>query len=134
MDALGLADDVVLPGWVTLAQLEALYRGATLYVCPSFDEGFGLPVLDAMQRGLPVLASDVRVLREVGGGAAAYVDPRDPVAIGAEIDRIAGDPTLRAEMRRRGLERAREFSWDKAAKQTATVLSTLVAVGSGERQ
>lgn len=127
---LGLADDVVLPGWVTLPQLEALYRGAALYVCPSFDEGFGLPVLDAMLRGLPVLASDARVLREVGGDAAAYVDPRDPTAMGVEIDRIVSDPPARAAMRVAGLERAGEFSWERAAEQTAAVLTELIGAPS----
>ena len=128
---LGLVDDVLLPGWVTLRQLEALYRGAALYVCPSLDEGFGLPVLDAMQRGVPVLASDVLVLREVGGDAAAYVDPRDPVAMGAEIERILADPDVSSEMRMRGFARVGQFSWDTAAEQTAEVVAELLGVRSG---
>lgn len=128
---LGLADDVVLPGWVTRRRLEALYRGAALYVCPSFDEGFGLPVLDAMRRGVPVLASDVLVLREVGGDAARYVDPRDPSAIGAEIERIVGDPDLGATMRAQGTVRVGQFSWERAAEQTAEVLSGLLGDRSG---
>lgn len=130
---LGLGDDAVLPGWVTRRRLEALYRGAALYVCPSLDEGFGLPVLDAMHRGVPVLASDVLVLREVGGDAAHYVDPRDPSAIGAEIERIVGDPDLRTAMRTRGTARAGEFSWERAAEQTAAVVSDLLGEPGGGR-
>ena len=131
VDELGLAGDVVLPGWVTLPQLEALFRGAALYVCPSLAEGFGLPVLDAMQRGVPVLASDVLVLREVGGDAAAYVNTRDPVATGTKIGRIVADPLARAVMRAAGLERVVRFSWDKTAEQTATVIAELLGVQIG---
>uniref|UniRef100_UPI0035686AED glycosyltransferase family 4 protein n=1 Tax=Actinotalea sp. TaxID=1872145 RepID=UPI0035686AED len=71
---LGLAEDVLLLGWVTSAQLEALYGRAAVYACPSLSEGFGLPVLDAMRRGCPVVAADIPVLREVGGEAARYAD------------------------------------------------------------
>ncbi|MBQ9916646.1 MAG: glycosyltransferase family 4 protein, partial [Microbacterium sp.] len=82
---LGLHSDVVLPGWVSDAQLEALFQIADLYACPSLVEGFGLPVVDALRRGVPVLAHDVPVLREVGGDAARYADATDAAAFGAAI-------------------------------------------------
>lgn len=118
---LGLSRDVVLPGWVSEDTLERLYAAAKLYVCPSLDEGFGLPVLDALRRGTPVLANDVPVLREVGGSAASYADATDPVrfgeAIGSALPRDHDDATRAARR-----EWAASFSWDAAAEATADLL------------
>lgn len=115
---LGLSRDVVLPGWVSEDTLERLYAAARLYVCPSLDEGFGLPVLDALRRGTPVLANDVAVLREVGGSVASYADATDPLrfgeAIGRELPRDDDEATRRARR-----EWAASFSWDAAAEATA---------------
>jgi glycosyltransferase involved in cell wall biosynthesis len=129
VEQLGLRDDVLLPGWVPRERLEALYGCATLYVCPSLAEGFGLPVLDAMARGCPVLAHDIPVLREVGAGAARYVDARDPDALAAAVEELLADPGRRAAMVEAGLTRAAAFSWDITARETARVLRA-VAEGS----
>lgn len=125
--SLGLVDDVCLLGWVTTPQLEALYATASLYVCPSLAEGFGLPVLDAMTRGCPVLANDVPVLREVGGSAARYVNALDARALGAAIANLLSDSDQRVAMRDAGLARSRTFSWDRTAEQTVNVMRVVLA-------
>lgn len=128
---LGLSQDVVLPGWVTVEQLGALHAVAALYVCPSLDEGFGLPVLEAMRAGCPVLASDIPVLHEVGGDAVTYVDGHDPAAIAAAVRRLLLDPEALAVLRDRGSVRAREFTWERSAGLTAAVVRrTLTEVGA----
>ena len=126
VDELGLSSDAHLLGWVTTSQLEALYDRATLYACPSLAEGFGLPVLDAMARGVPVLAHDIAVLREVGGSAAAYADATSPAAFGAAITRLIGDGNGLAVMRGAGFDRAGLFSWDRTAELTLAVLHDLM--------
>lgn len=131
---LRLQDDVTLLGWVTAPQLEALYSGAELYVCPSLAEGFGLPVLDAMARGCPVLANDLPVLREVGGDAARYADAESPTEFARAIAECVSDRSARAEWGAKGVARAATFSWDRTAEQTAHVLRSLSAdVLSGSR-
>lgn len=131
---LGIEDDVRLLGWVTTNQLEALYATAAVYTCPSLVEGFGLPVLDAMSRGCPVVANDLPVLREVGGAAARYVDTEDPRAFGAVLADLAADSDERARMRDAGRERAATFSWDRTAEGTLSVLRSAAAdVVSGAR-
>lgn len=133
--SLGLETDVRLLGWVTRAQLEALYAAATLYVCPSLAEGFGLPILDAMVRGCPVVASDIGALREVGGAAAVYVDPRDPTAIAAALRSTLADDARRTELAAAGRLRGASFSWDAAGQGVAQalVLATQVHAGIASR-
>ena len=131
--ALGLTDDVILPGWVTPEQLEALYAVADLYVCPSLEEGFGLPVVDALRRGVPVLANDIPVLREVGGTFARYADAthlgdfsRAMVAC-LQTTQRAADKSARTEW-------AARFSWDASATAVAALLAdTLVGSGGAAR-
>ena len=129
VEDLGLSSDVHLLGWVTESQLEALYGRAALYVCPSLAEGFGLPVLDAMARGVPVLANDIAVLREVGASAAAYADATSPPALASAITRLIGDESGRATMREAGFDRAALFSWDRTAELTLAVLHDLLLLG-----
>lgn len=107
---LGLAGDVVLTGFISASELEWLYLNADLYVLPSRYEGFGLGVIEAMSRGVPVLASDIPVLREVGGDAPSYVDSRDTAILGRAIVQILSDPVVLAEMSERGSARAQVFS------------------------
>ncbi|MBN9225386.1 MAG: hypothetical protein ABS63_01805 [Microbacterium sp. SCN 70-27] len=124
IDRWGLERDVVLPGWVSAEQLESLYSVAALYVCPSLSEGFGLPVIDAMRRGLCVLAHDVAVLREVGGDAARYADATDAVGFGQAIlsSLIDADPA-RAEAGRVWSQR---FTWEGSAARTAEVFTAVL--------
>lgn len=100
------------------ATLAAAYRGARCFVYPSIYEGFGIPILEAMACGAPVVTSAGGATEEVAGGAAVLVDPLDPQAIAAGIEQAVA---RREELRRRGLERAAEFSWDAAAAATAEV-------------
>ncbi len=108
-------------GRVSDAMLGRLYRHASLVLQPSLDEGFGLPVLEAMRAGAPCIVSDIGVLREVAVDAAVYVDPRDAEALTAAIDQVMGDPALRERLRLAGRRRAAEFSWARAAAATLTV-------------
>ncbi len=108
-------DDVRILGWVDDADLEGLYALADAFVFPTLFEGFGLPVLEAMARGLPVACSDLPVLREVAGDAALMFDPRDVGAMRAAIERVlAGGPDAE-----RGRAQAARFTWERTAELTA---------------
>ena len=119
VERLGLADHVRLLGWVPDDKLERLYGEAGLVVFPTLFEGFGLPVLEAMAHGCPVLCSDLPVLREIGGGAAVYVDPASVTALAHSIRRLLADPAKLGELSELGRERAAGFTW------TATAVGTL---------
>ena len=118
---LGLARRVVFPGRVSDAGLAALYAGALAYVFVSFSEGFGLPGLEAMSAGVPVVAARAGSLREIYGDAARYCDPHDVDSIADAIAEVATDPELRIRLVALGRERAAEFSWQRTAEQTLTV-------------
>lgn len=108
-------------GPVAESDLPALYGSATLFIYPSRYEGFGLPPLEAMACGTPVICTRAGSLPEVAGDAALLVDPDDPYALAAAIDRAFADPSLRATLRAAGLERAASFSWHRAAQETVAV-------------
>jgi glycosyltransferase involved in cell wall biosynthesis len=116
--ALGVLDSVRLPGWVSPAELEGLWSAARAFVYPSLYEGFGLPVLEAMARGVPAACSDASSLPEVAGDAALMFDPRDEPAIAQAIARLLADRELAAGLVRRGRERAQQFSWKRTARLT----------------
>ncbi|MGE3579069.1 MAG: glycosyltransferase family 4 protein, partial [Vicinamibacterales bacterium] len=99
----------------------ALYRLAALFVFPSLYEGFGLPPLEAMASGTPVVTSNVSSLPEVAGDAAVLVDPHDTVDIKEGMKRVLTDPALRASLVQKGLARARHFSWETSVAQTLAV-------------
>jgi len=119
---LGVADRVSFIGYLPDEDVPALLSGALGFVFPSLYEGFGMPVLEAMACGAPVLASDSSSLPEVAGDAALLVDPTDVGAIAAGLARLAHDASLRADLRARGLARAAQFTWDRCAAQTLEVL------------
>ena len=119
--------DIELPGYVLNQDLEELYRRASIFAFPSLDEGFGMPVLDAMVRGVPVLASNRSALPEVTGGAALLVDPRESDAIAEGLKALIGNETLRANLARKGLEHASRFTWEKAVERTWQVYGELLA-------
>lgn len=120
---LGLEQDVVFPGFVPDDDLPALYCAADLFAFPSLYEGFGLPVLEAMACGVPVITSNTSSLPEVAGDAALLVDPESVQALVATMRRVLDDTALQAEMRVRGLKRAQRFTWEETARRTAEVYS-----------
>ncbi len=109
---------IVVTGGVDEATLAALYRGALAFAYPSLYEGFGLPVLEAMAAGAPVLTSRGGTLEEVAGGAAELVEPTDIGDIVAGLERLLRSPDVRERLRALGLARAREFSWQRTARLT----------------
>ena len=111
----------------TFAELARLYSSAVCLLFPSFYEGFGLPALEAMAHGCPVVASGIPSLREVCGDAALYCDPDDPRDIAKKIRLVAEDREVREGLRRSGLARVKEFSWEKCARQTFAILSGVIA-------
>lgn len=107
-------------------EMPLLYSAAEVLLYPSFYEGFGLPILEAMACGTPVITSNVSSLPEVGGGAAVYVDPEDTIAMVREIREIREDRGKREEIIKKGLDQAKKFTWEKCAKETADVYRKLV--------
>jgi glycosyltransferase involved in cell wall biosynthesis len=104
-------------GYMPEETLAVMYRLAAVFVFPSLYEGFGLPPLEAMASGTPVVTSNVSSLPEVAGDAALLVDPYDPTAIADGIDRVLRDESLRRQLRAKGLERARGFSWEASVRK-----------------
>jgi len=119
--ALGLADAVQILGYVPDKDLPALYSAAELFVFPSLYEGFGLPILEAMACGTPVVCSNATSLPEVAGNAALLVDPHDVDGVAEAMRRGMCDSELRATMLRKGLAQTRAFSWEQAAHETIAV-------------
>ncbi len=118
VDDAGLADDVRLLGALSTTALDALYAAADCLVLATLHEGFGLPVLEAMMRSLPVICSDIPALREVAGDAALFFDPREPAQIAARMREVLGDEDLAQRLRELGRTQAKRFSWGVAAAGT----------------
>jgi glycosyltransferase involved in cell wall biosynthesis len=118
VEELGLADHVHFPGYVVAEELPMLYNAAGLFVYPSRFEGFGLPVLEAMACGTPVVCSNASSLPEVAGDAALLVAPGDEARLADAMTSVWEDRDLRQTMVARGLDRAREFTWERTARQT----------------
>lgn len=121
---------VILPGRVSDADLSWAYSHATAYVQPSFSEGFGLPVIEAMAAGVPVICSNTTSLPEVGGDAVAYCEPGNFESIGRAIESVIGNPKLRQAMVSNGLVRAQKYTWEKNAEiVVSTIKQELVKLG-----
>ena len=117
---------IELPGYVGELALEDLYRQARVFAFPSLDEGFGMPVLDAMARGVPVLTSNRSATREVAGNAALLIDPNEVESVASGLLRIVNNPTLRSQLREAGLARAQKFRWEDAVERTWQVYRELI--------
>ena len=131
LEKAGVKDTVVVTGYVPENDLPALYSGALCFVYPSYFEGFGLPPLEAMKCGAPVIVGDRTSLPEVVGDAALSVDPFDIEAIAAAITRLVNNSALRHELSVRGQERARMFSWQHTARETLKVYTEVAKAGAG---
>jgi len=118
----GIEDRVKFLGFVSDEDLPLFYQNALCFVLPSLYEGFGLPVLEAMQYGCPVITSNVSSLPEAGGDAALYVDPKNVSDISNKIKMLINDDKLRQEMIEKGYKQIKKFSWEKTARETLRVL------------
>ena len=121
-------------GFVSDGDLPAFYECATVFCYPSWFEGFGLPVLEAMSYGLPTITSNVTSLPEVAGDGALCVDPAKPRAIGDALNRLLTDAKLRDTLRTKGKARVKQFSWEVTARQTLSVLELVVLKASKDIQ
>lgn len=117
--------DIELPGYVDEAKLEEYYARASVFAFPSLDEGFGLPVLEAMARGIPVLTSNRSALPEVAGDAAYLIDPRDQDALTHGLLELCSREDLRSRLEQLGRAQVSQFSWETAANQTWSVYKEL---------
>jgi glycosyltransferase involved in cell wall biosynthesis len=114
-------DDILFPGFIADELLPAVYSAAQVLAFPSLYEGFGLPVLEAMACGTPVVSSNASCLPEVAAGAAIMVEPTDTEALTDALERVLDDDVLRADLSRKGIERARRYSWKAAAERLLRV-------------
>lgn len=124
--SLGLGETVHFAGFVDDDDLPAVYSGASLFVFASLYEGFGLPLLEAMACGVPVITSNVSAMPEVAGGAAVLVDPRDVDGLAAAMARVLRDDRLRDRLRGAGIARAGQFPWEATARRTLDAYASLV--------
>jgi glycosyltransferase involved in cell wall biosynthesis len=126
---LSIDEHLVLTGYVPEEDLPALYQGAEVFVYPSLYEGFGLPVLEAMSSGTPVITSNVSSLPEVAGDAALLVNPMEIFDLYKAMEALATRPELRDEFRSKGLERSEIFTWEKTARKTLEIYRKVFAAG-----
>lgn len=122
IELLQLKESVLLIGRVNDIQLQYLYEQAFFYAFPSIDEGFGLPIIEAMEKGLPVMAANNTALPEIGGDAAIYFSPFNVQEITDAMENLIANDSLRAELKLNALQRAKLFSWEKAGKEIELIL------------
>lgn len=120
------AKRIQITGYLSDEQLGEYYARASIFVFPSLDEGFGMPVLEAMAAGIPVIASSTSAMPEVCGDAAEFVDPRNQDHLAAALVQLAADDSWRAELIKRGLRRAEQFRWEDAVKETLAAYRELL--------
>lgn len=121
----GRKGDIETPGYVSSEKLEHLYRRAAIFAFPSLDEGFGIPVIEAMARGVPVLTSSGSALSEIAAGAALLVNPYEIDSIASGLIKLTQDEVLRQELAAKGLARSMQFTWENAVESTWNVYTEL---------
>ncbi|MBE2220361.1 MAG: glycosyltransferase family 4 protein [Anaerolineae bacterium] len=126
IEALGLVDRVIFPGYVADEDLPLWYNAASLFAFPSVYEGFGMPVVEAMACGTPVVASTASSIPEAVGSAGLLFNPYDAAELAERIASVLGDSDLSATMRTKGLQHARLFSWEEAGRKTAVIYHQLI--------
>jgi glycosyltransferase involved in cell wall biosynthesis len=127
LPAEGYGADILFPGWIDQQDLPAVYSLADLYLYPSNLEAFPIPITEAMACGTPIVTSNVNGLKEIAGDAALFVNPHDTAQIAEAIERVLAENELRACLSARGLEQAKQFSWEKCARETIDILEGLVS-------
>jgi glycosyltransferase involved in cell wall biosynthesis len=132
VETLGLTGAVAFVGYTGQRVLRDLYAQAACLVLPSLGEGFGLPVLEAMACGTPVITSNTSSMPEVAGDAALRVDPHDALGLADAMYRVLTNPALREDLRQRGLERARVFTWRRTAEQMSLIVVEVIANTAGK--
>jgi glycosyltransferase involved in cell wall biosynthesis len=115
-------NDIILKGYISEQEKEKLYQDANIFILPSFYEGFGLPILEAMSYGLPVICSNTSSLPEIAGDAALLIDPNNPKEIAEAINKVFSDNNFKKEMIKKGFENVKRFSWEKCVKETLDAL------------
>jgi glycosyltransferase involved in cell wall biosynthesis len=130
--SLGVLEDLRFPSWVSAEELEGLWALTAAFVFPSLYEGFGLPVLEAMARGVPVACADASSLPEVAGDAALLFDPRSPEQIAHAVERLLSDEPLRERLRGLGFRRAERFTWERAARLTLASYARVLEPGRSD--
>jgi glycosyltransferase involved in cell wall biosynthesis len=125
IDSLGIRERIHFTGYVQPDEIPALYNMASAFVFPSIYEGFGLPILEAMACGCPVITSTTGYAPEVAGDAAMLVNPYRPDEIGNAIQQVLNDAPLRSRLIEKGLQRVKEFSWRKTAQDTIALFESL---------
>ena len=128
----GWGRDVLFPGWMDQADLPAVYSASELYLYPSNQEAFPIPITEAMACGTPIITSRANGLEEIAGAAALLVDPRNPEEIANAVRKVLLDPELKARLAAAGLERARTFSWDTCARRTLEILEEVAGSRGGQ--
>lgn len=118
-----LETEIILPGYISEKDLPAVTKMAEAFIFPTLYEGFGIPILQAMAVGTPVVTSDIEPHRTVADGAAALADPRNPQNIAQQINKVMKDKEFVSELKENGIKRASEFSWEKMAEETLKVIS-----------
>ncbi|MBI5642546.1 MAG: glycosyltransferase family 4 protein [Deltaproteobacteria bacterium] len=127
IEELELIDSVVFLGWLPFEDIPLIYSASELFVFPSLHEGFGIPVLEAFATGVPVVCSNIEPVTEVAGSAALLIDPLDIDSIASGILSVINDRGLRERLKKEGLKRAKEFSWEKTARDTVSILNTFLS-------
>jgi glycosyltransferase involved in cell wall biosynthesis len=125
----GYGGDILFPGWIDQEDLPAFYSMADLYLYPSNLEAFPIPITEAMACGTPIVTSNVNGLKEIAGDAALLVSPDDASEIAGAICQVLTDASLRESLSARGLARSKNFSWDKCARETRTILNSCARMG-----
>jgi len=127
----GLEQTVILLGWIPLEDVPSIYRASEVFVFPTLHEGFGLPIIEAMSCGVPVVCSRIEPLLEVAGDAVLFVDPLSPDEIAAAIIKVVTDPPAREHLISKGLVRSNEFTWKATATKTLAFLTAIAAERKG---
>ncbi|MBU1006042.1 MAG: glycosyltransferase family 4 protein [Candidatus Omnitrophica bacterium] len=125
-DSLCITSEVIFPGYIAYSDLPAIYASAALFVFPSFYEGFGIPPLEAMACGIPVIVSDIPVFSELLGDSAIKIDPHSEENLASAMEKVIFDGNLRENLINRGIKTAEKFKWQKTAEKTLELYKEII--------